>query len=105
MDRTLFAENIDLIRGSEVKRMDKRYVIWLAPGVVVFTFALAGCQKKEEPVPAANPAPAAAPAGNASAGTGAVATGPTGSDVSRGSSPAIEGTKTPDKEQNDKKTF
>jgi hypothetical protein len=34
--------------------MDKRYVIWLAPGVVAFTLVLAGCQKKEEPVPAAN---------------------------------------------------
>ena len=85
--------------------MDKRYVIWLAPGVVAFTLALAGCQKKEEPVPVANPAPAAAPAGNASAGAGAVATGPTGSDVSPGSSPATEGTKTPDKQETGKKTF
>ena len=37
-------------------RMDKQYMIWLAPGVVAFTLALAGCQKKEEPVPAGNPA-------------------------------------------------
>ena len=33
--------------------MDKRYVIWLAPGVVAFALAFAGCQKNEEPVPAA----------------------------------------------------
>ena len=47
--------------------MDKRYVIWLAPSVVAFTLAFAGCQKKGEPVPAANPTPAVAPAGNAPA--------------------------------------
>jgi len=92
------------MRETEVIRMDKRYVIWLAPGVVAFTLALAGCQKKEEPVPAANPAPAAAPAGNASAGAGAVATGP-GSDASPRNSPATEGTKTPDKQETGKKTF
>ncbi len=28
--------------------MDRRFVFWLAPGIVTFTFALAGCQKKEE---------------------------------------------------------
>jgi hypothetical protein len=32
-----------------------RFVFWLAPGIVTFTLALAGCQKKEEPVPARNP--------------------------------------------------
>jgi hypothetical protein len=85
--------------------MDRRYVIWLAPGIVIFTLALAGCQKKEEPVPAANPAPAAAPAGNSSAGAGAVATGPTGSDVGPGSSPVTEGSKAPDKQETGKKTF
>lgn len=47
--------------------MDKRYVIWLAPAIVIFSLAFAGCEKKEELVPAANPAPAAAPAGNAHA--------------------------------------
>jgi len=81
--------------------MDKQYMIWLAPGVVAFTLALAGCQKKEEPVPTGNPAPA----GNASAGAGVVATGPAGSDVSPGNSPATEGTKTPDKQETGKKTF
>lgn len=79
--------------------MNTRYVIWLAPGVVAFVLALAGCQKKEEPVPAANPAPA----GNASAG--AVTAGPTGSEVSPGSSPATEGTKTPDKQESGGKAF
>jgi len=85
--------------------MDRRYVIWLAPGIVIFTLALAGCQKKEEPVPAANPAPAAAAAGNAPAAAGAVATGPTGSDVGPGSLPATEGSKAPDKQETGKKTF
>ena len=85
--------------------MDKRYVIWLAPGVVAFALAFAGCQKNEEPVPAANTAPEAAPAGNAPAGAGAVATGPTGSDVGPGTSAATEGTQTPDKQETGKKTF
>jgi hypothetical protein len=85
--------------------MDRRYVNWLASGIVTFTLAFAGCQKKEEPVPAANTAPAAAPAGNAPAGAGAVATGPTGSDVGPGTSAATEGTKTPDKQEAGKKTF
>jgi cytoskeletal protein RodZ len=80
----------------EVIRMDKRYVIWLAPGIVIFNLAFAGCQKKEEPVPAANPAPAAAPAGNASTG---------GSDVSPGSSATTGETKTPEKQEPSKKTF
>ena len=35
--------------------MDKRYAIGLAPGLVIFNLAFAGCQKKEEPVPAAIP--------------------------------------------------
>ena len=81
--------------------MDKRYVIWLAPGVVAFALAFAGCQKNEEPVPAANTAPAS----NASAEAGAVATGPTGSDVGPGTSEATEGSKTPDKQEAGKKTF
>jgi hypothetical protein len=88
-----------------VRRMNKRYVIWLAPGIVAFTLAFAGCQKKEEPVPAATPAPAAAPAGNASEGAGAVVTGPTGSDVNPGSSPTAEGTKNPDKKDASTKPF
>ena len=65
-------------------RMDKRYVIWLAPGVVAFTLALTGCQKKEVPVPAAD----SAPAGNASAGAGAVAPSSAGSDTAPGGSAA-----------------
>ena len=85
--------------------MNRRYVIWFAPGIVTFSLALAGCQKKEEPVPAANPAPAAEPAGDASGGAGAVATGPTGSDVGPGSLPVTEASKAPDKQETGKKTF
>lgn len=85
--------------------MDKRYVIWLAPAVAAFTLVFAGCQKKEEPVPAATPAPAAAPAGNASTVEGAVVTGPTGSDVSPGNSPATEGTKNSEKKDASTKPF
>ena len=85
--------------------LNKRFVFWLAPGVVAFTLAFAGCQKKKEPVPAANPAPAAAPAGNASTGGGAVATAPTGSDVSPGSTAATGETKTAEKQEPGKKTF
>jgi hypothetical protein len=71
-----------------VIRLNKRFVFWLAPGVVTFTLAFAGCQKKEEPVPAANPAPAAAPPGNAPAAAGAVAPGSGSSDTGLGSSAA-----------------
>jgi hypothetical protein len=88
-----------------VIRLNKRFVFWLAPGVVTFALAFAGCQKKEEPVPAATPAPAAAPAGNASTGGGAVATAPTGSDVSPGRAATTGETKTPEKQEPGKKTF
>ncbi len=76
--------------------LNRRFAFWLASGIVTFTLALAGCQKKEEPVPAANPAPAAAPAGSAPAGAGAVAPGPAGSDLGPASSATTGETKTPD---------
>ena len=85
--------------------MDKRCVIWLAPGVVAFTLALAGCQKKEEPVPAANPAPAAAPAASAPSDAGSVSPGQAGGNTSTGSSAPTGETKTPDNQETGKKTF
>lgn len=83
------------IRG-EVIPMNKRLVPWLASGIVAFTLAFAGCQKKEEPAPTPNPAPAAA-AGSTDAGAGAVAPGQAGSDVGPASSAATGETKKPDK--------
>jgi len=85
--------------------MNKRYVIWLAPGIVIFNLAFAGCQKKEEPVPAANPAPAAAPAGDAPAAAGAVVPGSAGKDTGSGSSAATGESKKAEKQDAGTKTF
>lgn len=85
-------------------RLIRRFVFWLAPGMVVLTFALAGCQKKEEPAPAANTA-APAPAASAPSDAGAVTPGQAGSNTDPGSSAATGETKTPDKEGAGKKTF
>lgn len=54
--------------------MNKRLLPWLAAGIFTLAIAFAGCQKKEEPAPAANPAPAA----GAPTGAGAVTTAPAG---------------------------
>jgi hypothetical protein len=94
-----------LKKGREVIRLNKRFVFWLAPGVVTFTLAFAGCQKKEEPVPAANPAPAAAPPGNAPAAAGAVAPGSGSSDTGLGSSAATGESKKAEKQDAGTKTF
>lgn len=85
--------------------MDKRYLIWLAPGIVIFNLAFAGCQKKEEPVPAANPAPAAAPEGNAPAAASAVAPGSPGSDTGSASSAATGESKKAEKQDAGTKTL
>ena len=77
----------------EVIPMNKRLVPWLAAGIFTLTIAFAGCQKKEEPAPAANPAPAA----GAPTGAGAVATAP-GTGETAPSAPAPTGeTKTAEK--------
>ena len=94
-----------LKKGRGVIQLNRQFAFWLASGIAVFTLTVAGCQKKEEPVPAATPAPAAAPAGNASTEGGVVATAPTGSDVSPGSSTTTGETKTPGKQEPGKKTF
>ena len=85
--------------------MNKRYVTWLASGIVIFALAFAGCQKKEEPVPAANPAPAAAPAANAPAAAGAVAPISAGSDTGSASSAATGESKKAEKQDAGAKTF
>ena len=76
-------------------KLNKRFVFWLAPGIVAFSLVLAGCQKKEEP----------APAGNASAGAGPAAIGPAAGDAGSGNSPAAEGTKPAEKQGAGTKTF
>ena len=85
--------------------MNKRFVLWIAPGIVAFTLTVVGCQKKEEPVPATSPAPATAPASNPPGGAGAVATELTGSDLGPRNSPTTEGSKAPDKQEAGKTTF
>jgi len=85
--------------------LNGRFVCWLAPGIVTFSLVFPGCQKQEKSVPDADPAPVVAPAGHASAGVSAVATEPTGREVSPGSSPATEGSKTSDKQEAGTKTF
>ena len=57
--------------------MNRRFALWSAAVIFTLTLAFAGCQKKEEPVPAANPAPSA-PAAGAPAGAGDVAAAPAG---------------------------
>ena len=72
--------------------MDKKYALCLI--TAIFTLAFAGCQKKEEPAPAATSAPAA----GAPAGAGGVAAAPAG-----GTSPttpaATADTKTAEKKE------
>ena len=78
--------------------MDRRFVFWLAPGIGTFTLALAGCQKREEPVPAATPAPAAAPAASAPSDAGAVTQGQPGGNTAPGSTAATGETKKAEKQ-------
>ena len=79
--------------------MDRRFVFWLAPGMVIFTLALAGCQKKEEPVPAATPAPAAAPAARAPSDAGAMTQGQPGGNTAPGSTAATGKTQKAEKQE------
>lgn len=83
--------------------MDRRFGLWLAPGIVIL--ALAGCQKKEEPVPAATPAPAAAPAVSAPSDAGAVTQGQPGGNTATGSTAATGETKKVEKQEAGTKTF
>jgi hypothetical protein len=94
-----------LKKGREVIQLSKQFAFWLASGIAVFTFTFAGCQKKEEPVPAANPALAAAPASNAPAAAGAVAPGSAGSDTGSGNSAAPGESKKAEKQDAGAKTF
>ena len=79
----------------EVIPMNKRLVPWLAAGIFAVALAFVGCQKKEEPAPAANPAPAA----GAPAGAGAVVTAPAGGETSPATSAATTETKTAEKKE------
>ena len=84
--------------------MNTRFAFWLASGAVIFVVTVAGCQKKEEPVPAANTAPAA-PAASAPSDAGAVASAPTEGDKGAGSSAGTGETKTSEDQEAGKKTF
>lgn len=75
--------------------MNRRFALWSAAAIFTLTLAFAGCQKKEEPVPAANPAPSAA----APSGAGAVAAAPAGGEASPGTPAATAETKTVEKKQ------
>lgn len=75
--------------------MNRRFALWSAAVIFTFTVAFAGCQKKEEPVPAANPAPSTA----APSGTGAVAPAPAGGEASPGTPAATAETKTAEKKK------
>ncbi len=83
------------IPKNEVITLNNRLALWLAVGIFTGTLAIAGCQKKEEPVPAATPAPAA----GAPAGAGAVTPALAGSDVGPASSPATGETKPAEKQE------
>ena len=85
--------------------MDRRFVFWLAPGIVTFTLALAGCQKKEEPVPAATPAPAAAPAASTPSDVGAVTQGQPGGNTAPAGTAASDETKKAEKQAASTKPF
>ena len=76
--------------------MNRRFALWSAAVIFTLTLAFAGCQKKEEPVPAANPAPSA-PASGAPAGAGAVVPAP-GGETSPGAA-AVGETKTAEKKE------
>ena len=84
------------ILKKEVITLNNRLALWLAAGTFAFSLAFAGCQKKEEPVPAATPAPAA-PAAGAPAGAGAVVPAP-GGETSPGAA-AVGETKTAEKKE------
>lgn len=84
--------------------MNKRFALWLAASIFTLALALAGCQKKEEPVPAANPAPAA-PAAGAPTGAGAVAPAPAGGEVGPGTPAATAETKPAEKKQQGAKKY
>ena len=83
--------------------MDRRFGLWLAPGIVIL--ALAGCQKKEEPVPAATPAPAAAPAASAPSDAGAVPQGQPGGKTAPASTATTGETKKAGQQEAGTKTF
>ncbi len=84
-----------ILRREEVIRVNRRFALWSAAVIFTFTLAFAGCQKKEEPVPAANPAPSAA----LPSGAGAVAPAPAGGEVSPGTPAATAKTKTAEKQE------
>ena len=84
------------ILKKEVITLNNRLALWLAAGTFAFSLAFAGCQKKEEPVPAATPA-SAAPAAGAPAGAGAVVPAP-GGETSPGAA-AVGETKTAEKKE------
>jgi len=85
--------------------MDKRIAFWLASGAIILTVTFAGCQKKEEPVPAATPAPAAAPAASAPSDAGAVTQGQPGGNTAPGGTAATGETKKAEKQEAGTKTF
>ena len=84
--------------------MNKRLVLWFAASIFTLALALAGCQKKEEPTPAANPAPAT-PAAGAPTGAGAVAPAPPGGEAIPGTPAATAETKSAEKKEEGKKKF
>jgi len=101
-------EAMEELRGllSKLDAEVQKEIMGRICSVVAFTLAFAGCQKKEEPVPARDPSTGGRSCGQcASEGAGAVVTGPTGSDANTGSSPTAEGTKNPDKKDASTKPF
>lgn len=84
--------------------MNTRFAFWLASGAVIFAVTVAGCQKKEEPVPGAN-TELAVPVASAPSDAGAVVSAPTGGDKGAGSSAATGENKTSEKQEAGKKTF
>ena len=81
------------ILKKEVIRLNKRFALWVMVGTFVFVLAFAGCQKKEEPAPAATPAPAALGV------PGAVAPTPAGGEATPGAPAAAGETKTAEKKE------
>lgn len=80
--------------GREVIHLKRGFTLWLAVGIVTGALATAGCQEKEEPVPAASPA---APA--------AVAPEPAGGDIGPSSSAATGEAKSAEKQEASTKKY
>ena len=93
-----WSESVAILK-KEVIRLNKRFALWVMVGTFVFVLAFAGCQKKEEPAPAATPAPAALGV------PGAVSPTPAGGETGPGTPAATAETKPAEKKEEGAKKY